>query len=358
MSSDFLVSRSDLRQCRLTDNEKAPEVHPGQVLLHVDKFAFTANNITYAVFGDAMAYWAFFPAPEGWGRIPVWGYADVVRSRHDAIREGERIYGYVPMSTQFVLQPDRVSEGRLVDAMPHRRQLPAAYQDYLRVGTDAAQRPFENHQALLRPLFSTAFLIDDFLSDNNLFGARRVVLSSASSKTSLGLAHLLRLRRPGGGEVVGLTAAGNIAFCESTGYYERVLNYDALSQLSAETPTVFVDMAGNGKLLHDIHHHFRDNLKYSCMVGGTHWEKRETQHSLPGAKPTFFFAPTQLQKRVKDWGGPGLMQRIGDATRGFIPTTQSWLKIIHGRGAAAVESVYRETLEGRVPPEQGHILSL
>ena len=52
-----------------------------------------------------------------------------------------------------------------------------------------------DYQALLRPLFMLSFLVDDFLAENEFYGARRVMLSSASSKTAFGLAHLLHAAR-------------------------------------------------------------------------------------------------------------------------------------------------------------------
>ena len=54
----------------------------------MDKFALTANNVTYAAFGDAMHYWKFFPGPDDEsGRVPVWGFADVADSRcNDTVR--------------------------------------------------------------------------------------------------------------------------------------------------------------------------------------------------------------------------------------------------------------------------------
>ena len=53
--------------------------------MKVDRFAFTANNITYAVLGDELKYWQLFPAPEGFGNIPVWGFGEVIASKHPAI---------------------------------------------------------------------------------------------------------------------------------------------------------------------------------------------------------------------------------------------------------------------------------
>ncbi len=263
------------------------------------------------------------------------------------------------MSTHLVVQPERVTDASFMDGVAHRKSLPAAYQLYRRLTADPAHEPQqEDERALLQPLFMTSFLIQDFLADNDFFGGRAVVLSSASSKTALGVAFELKRNQASKIETIGLTSARNVAFCEKLGYYDRVLTYDQLASLPSERPTVFVDMAGEGKLLHDLHHHFRDSLKYSCMVGGTHWEQRETQHGLPGAKPVFFFAPNQIRKRFQDWGQPGFEQRFADAWRAFLPSVSGWLQVIQGRGEAAVQSVYLEVLEGNLRPEQGHMLSL
>jgi hypothetical protein len=43
---------------------------------------------------------------------------------------------------------------------------------------------------------------------------------------------------------------------------------------------------------------------------------------------------------------------------GFAPMPDRWLKVIEGHGPAAVKQVYVDMLGGRVPSEQGHILSL
>ena len=355
---DFLVARNNLRECRFEAPATLPTapLQAGEVLLAVDKFAFTANNITYAVFGEAMAYWSFFPAPEGWGRIPVWGFANVAASRHEGVREGERVFGYLPMSTHLRLPVGKVTEAGFADVSSHRVTLPPVYNQLQRVLRDPGYFPArENEQALLRPLFMTSFLIEDFLADQSLFGARQVLLSSASSKTALGAAFLLRRNRRA--EVIGLTSAGNVEFCRRSGCYDRVLAYEQLKTLPV-LPTVYVDIAGNGSLLHDVHHHFTTELRYNCMVGGTHWKKREAQHGLPGAKPEFFFAPTQIKKRQHEWGPGGVESRYAEAWRPFLLSVGSWMRVVHQRGEAALEKVYRETLEGRVEPEVGHILSL
>jgi hypothetical protein len=350
----FEVGRKDLRATRL--HAEPLECPAGGVLCRIERFALTANNITYGVFGDAMAYWNFFPAPAGWGRIPVWGFAEVVESKHDAIKAGERLYGYWPMATHAVLRPDKVTDAQFMDGAAHRRPLPTPYQVYMRLAHDPLHDPkHEDHRALLHPLFFTSWLIEDFLADNQLFGATQVVLASASSKTALGVAFLLKAH---GTRTIGLTSPGNKAFCEQVGYYDEVVTYDDVARVRADVPTVYVDMAGDGKLLHAVHHHFGAQLKHSCIVGATHWENRATQHQLPGAKPQFFFAPTQVGKRTKDWGMPGLISRLGAGWLAFLPSVERWLEIRTGRGPEAVGAVYKEVLEGRQPPKLGHMLAL
>jgi hypothetical protein len=133
--------------------------------------------------------------------------------------------------------------------------------------------------ALLRPLYMTSWLIADFLADNDFFGARRVVLSSASSKTAWGTAFALRQRA--GIELVGLTSAVHRPFCERLGCYDRVLAYEALAEVERGTPCVHVDFAGNAGLRQAVHQHFSD-LRYSCAVGGTHVEHLGGAGPLPG----------------------------------------------------------------------------
>jgi hypothetical protein len=347
---DFLVRRDDVRQFEATESP-TPAPGPGEVVLRVDKFGFSANNVTYAAQGDAMRYWDFFPARGGWGRVPVWGYADVERSRHQAIHEGRRVFGYLPMSTHAVLRPDRITETGFVDSAPHRADLPGVYQRYSLVSDPED----EDQEALWRPLFMTSFGAADFLAEHDLFGARTVVFSSASSKTALGTAFLLS---HGGSDLIGLTSAANVDFCRRVGYYDEVLPYEQLGSLSRETPTPLADFAGNDRLLGELRRHLGPSLSQACVVGATHWEDRDPGSELGGGDTEFFFLPPWIEQRRRDWGRGEFGKRYASAWSEFLPSAKSWLKIVHGNGPAAVEAVYREVLEGRSDPSVGHILSL
>ncbi|MEA2446676.1 MAG: hypothetical protein QOK47_313, partial [Actinomycetota bacterium] len=358
---DLLVDRADLRRVKFVPAPPAAEIElrPGRVLLRIESFGFSANNVTYASLGEAMRYWDFFPAPEGWGRVPVWGFAEVVRSSHDEIHEGERVFGYLPMSTHLVVQADRVSEGTFMDGSPHRADLPGVYQRYSRLAGDPNYDPQrEDEQALWSPLFMTSFGAADFLIDNELFGAQAVVFSSASSKTALGIAFLLARDESVDRELIAMTSATNAAFCEQLGYYDTVLTYDAIESLKPEVPTLFVDLAGNDKLLTRLTEHLGDNLKHTVVVGATHWDQRDAGGALGGGNSTFFFLPQWIEKRRKEWGPGEFAKRYGAARNAFFPSADGWMKIVHSEGPEAVEAVYREMLDGKVSPEVGHILSL
>ena len=365
---DFIVRKSNLKDATFTDSALPATPAPGQVLLAIDKFALTANNITYAAFGDAMQYWNFFPAAAGFGRIPVWGFADVVASSCEGVAPGERIYGYFPMSTHVLLEPQRVNSDGFSDGAAHRKELHAVYNQYLRAATDPGyRREHEAQQMLLRPLFTTSFLIDDYLADNDFFGAEAVILSSASSKTAYGSAFCLKQHAGGRRAVklIGLTSPANIAFVESLGVYDRVLAYDALTTLDA-CSAAYVDMSGSAAVRAGVHRHFADRLKVSCAVGGTHWENLGGAAGLPGPRPTLFFAPAQIKKRNADWGAAELQKRIARTWNAFMVVVnsggggggQGWLKVVEARGEAALAQVYRDLLAGSIRPDEGHILSL
>ncbi|MDP1631759.1 MAG: DUF2855 family protein [Caulobacter sp.] len=347
---DFIVSKGDLRQTRV-DVAPPADLAEGDIRLSVDSFALTANNITYAVYGERMGYWKFYPAPEGWGRVPVWGYATVEASRHPEIAVGQRFFGYVPMSSHMTATP-RKTGGGFFETAPWRAELAAPYNQYRVVD---ASETHEDQQSLLYPLFMTSFLIDDMLTDNDLYGAASVVLSSASSKTAIGLAHLLH--RAGKVKVVGLTSPGNVAFVESLGCYDQVVPYAGLGGAAIAGPVVYVDFAGDAAVRAAVHHRFAEALVHDCVVGGTHWEAApERPTDLPGAPPTFFFAPDRITKRRADWGPGGLEAKFGEAWPVFIDDATRWMTVRHLKGPEATAAAFKEVLDGRTPPSDGIIV--
>lgn len=356
----LLVRKDRIADARLVDTEDA-SLAAGEVRARIDAFSLTANNITYAAFGDMLQYWRFFPSgEEGWGIVPAWGFATIVQSEHAGVAVGERLYGYWPMARHAVLQPARLNERGFVDGAPHRTELPPIYNQYLRTGSD----PFhtadtEDVQSLLRPLATTAWLIDDFLAAQDFFGARAVLLSSASSKTAYATAFHLQQR--GGVQRIALTSAGNRAFCEALGCYDRVLTYEELAQLDPALPCVYVDFAGNAAFRATLHRHFTD-LRYSCAVGGAHVAHLGGGGDLPGPRPTLFFAPARAQQRQQDWGGAEFTRRLAEGWNALrdraTDAARPWLRVQRHVGGEAVLSAYRRMATGDTDPALGHILTL
>src|SRR5262249_10543369 len=247
-----------------------------------------------------------------------------------------------------------VSKRSLRDGAEHRKQVSPVYNHYSRITGDPAFAGRQGDlQALLRPLFMLSFLVDDFLAENDDFGARSVLLSSASSKTAFGLAHVLHSR---GCKVIGLTSASNAGFVGSLGCYDEVVTYDRVAELPADAPVAFVDMAGSSALRAELHHHFPEQMTCSVRVGLTHRATDADEGELPGAKPRWFFAPDHIHKRAKEWGPGGVDQRFGVAWSGFAPLLDRCLTVIESRGPDGVQRVYQDTLKGLIPPEQGHML--
>jgi len=354
----FLVGRQALRDVRWETLPLPARLEADEVLLEVDHFALTANNITYAVAGDRMHYWQFFPVDQTWGQIPVWGFAQVVDSAHPQIAVGERLYGYYPMATHLLIRAGKVGGRSLVDVAEHRQGLAGVYNQYVRVSKDPAYRREDDAaQMLYRPLFTTSFLLDDFLDEQDFFGAEQVILTSASSKTSLGLAHLLHRQRHDRVKVVGATSPANRTFVEGLGCYDQVVAYDDLAPVPLR-PSVIVDMAGNGEVLAGLHNHLDHALVYSCLVGATHWDARAGARNMKGPAPVLFFAPTHVDRRREAWGPGGFEDRLGAAWGGFVEQAAQWITVETESGAEAVERVYFTLLDGTATPDKGYVLSI
>jgi hypothetical protein len=353
---EFLVKRDDLRETRIVDGA-APELSEGQALLAVRTFGMTANNVTYAVMGEAMSYWNFFPtSEEGWGVLPTWGFAEVEAGEVHGLEVGTRLYGYLPAASHLVVTPARAGERGFVDASPHRAELPSAYHRYLATGADPFyEEGTEGLQMLLRPLFFTSFLIDDQLADDGLATGGPVLFASASSKTALAAAFMLAQRE--GVELVGLTSPRNVEFVDGLDIYSRTVAYDDIGSLE-RGPATFVDMAGDAEVRTAVHSHFGDDLRHSMAVGVTHWEEFEGGGELQGPSQKLFFAPVRVTKRSSDWGAAGLEQRVAEAWGPFCEWCAGWLEVDAEEGFDAVQSAYLDVLEGRVDPRRANVLTL
>lgn len=357
MMKQVLVKRDALSETRIDERDLSPLAN-GAVRLDIESFSVTANNITYAVIGEAFGYWKFFPAPEGWGIVPMWGHAKVTASNHPDIAVGERLYGYLPMADTLDIVPGKVSAGGLVDTAEHRQPMSPIYNQYSRLSADPEHDPAkEAERMLFGPLFKTGFLIEAMFRRENWFGASMVVMTSASSKTAMGLASVAKNLSPGVTRV-GLTSAGNVDFVAKSGLYDRVLTYDDIGSLAAE-PTVAVDFAGNSDVLRRIHEQLGTQLSYSCLVGATHVDARGLGGGgapIPGPKPVLFFAPDHAVASVKELGPKGFGEAVAAQWGDFLHSVAGVVAVDTRHGLNAAADAYVATLKGTADPQKGIII--
>lgn len=340
---ELTVRRDDL--AAVSEGQPVLEPGPGQVLVAVEHFALTANNVTYAVHGDDFGYWRFWPASPGQGIVPVWGFGRIVGAEVPDIAVGTRLYGYWPMASHALLTPGSVTRRGFDDMAGHRQGLAPVYNRYVQSSDDWGPEPL---QALFRPLYATSFVLDAMLQEHDV---DTILLSSASSKTALGLAQLARGRQ----RAIGLTSPGNRGFCHDSGYFDQVLSYEQIGQITGQR-IAFVDFSGNGDVRRAVHNILGERLVESHVVGDTHWQAPNLP-DLPGVVPQLFFAPTIIAERVAEWGATGYEMRLMAAWRRFAGTL-GWLRLVEERGPAAVTRHWQALLAGRVDPAHGLVLGL
>ncbi len=359
----LLVNKTDFADVSIVKYD-AGELPDGQIRVDIGPFALTANNVTYMVAGDQIGYWSVFDPTaydltkdKGQGRMPVWGYGVVTESRFPGIEPGAKMYGFFPIATSMDMQPGRLSAHGFTDIAEHRSGLHSLYSGYTFTDADPSYAAHVDLQPVLRPLFTTSFLIDDFLDDESFFGAEQVLLLSASSKTALGTAYCLKAR--GTLPVVGLTSEGNKAFVEQTEFYNDVFTYDTITDMNPDKKTVVVDMSGNMSVIQTLEAHFEENLTYICRVGISHWQEAAKAPPKRTATPTaFFFAPDRAKQRIGDWGQAGFAENLGASWIPFLDSAKDWLTVEKAEGMEAILENYKDLLNGQSGPNKGYLFTL
>lgn len=126
-------SGQDPNQAIIVKCEVPQTIPNDHVLLEVDRFGFSANNVTYQALGEAShfrpvpfhnirhltyshwhghaRYFEFHHTPEAegvssktHGVTPVWGFGTIIKSTHPKVHPGERVYGYFAPARYLLLQ--------------------------------------------------------------------------------------------------------------------------------------------------------------------------------------------------------------------------------------------------------------
>ncbi|KAI0087432.1 hypothetical protein BDY19DRAFT_893251 [Irpex rosettiformis] len=367
------------------------------VLIEVDRFGFSTNNITYQALGEAphFRYFEFNPPPTAGnvspvthGLIPVWGFGTIVESTHPEVSVGERVYGYFSPA-RYLLVP--VSDANKHNFYVPRPHLPAdrrPYNTIRRCATDPQYDPSplaEDLTMLYRPLFWTAYWCEDWFNASSYRGATAFLITSASSKTAFCLAYLLKKRRAASGKtirIVGLTSTRNVAFTTGLGLYDELFEYGSFESAaplqSQGDKWIYIDVAGNEGINDRIRKHFapQKNVVAGVQLGltnlspsapsaaTTHFSTNTSLVDARNAEPTGtlkleqFFMPEWLAIRQKQLTVEQIANVQAQAWKDLMTEGESWVKIEQIYGGPAVVQAYRSIAQNGTDAGTGMILSL
>ncbi len=353
------IDRADIRRAWLTV-EPVPELGEGEIEFGLDLVALTANNVTYAALGQPTGflgpdagYWDFFAERDAAGRLPVWGFATVARSRVAGIQKGEQFYGYWPLASHAVLTSEKTTAAGFVETSARRAKLPPLYNGYQRIAALPEHRVADHEQwPVWRPLYLTGWLVADQLADEADHGAEQVLVTAASSKTALSFAHAMRERteRP---RLVALTSERSAGFVRGSGLYDEVMTYDALAEVR-RTPTALVDFANAAAVVAGVREALGALLHFDLVVGATHWDATQGP-KVAGVPRSAFFAPSRLTKRGQEWGD-ALRDKLAEAWTGFMAVAPTLTRLDERSGAQAALAAWDEAVSGRADPALGVLI--
>jgi hypothetical protein len=316
-----------------------PEPGPGSLLLRVERFTLSSNNVTYARNGDALGYWTPFPAGEpGWGRVPAWGAARVVAGDAALAAPGELLIGFLPMATHVFVRAEPRPNGVRATA-PERSAMVPLYRDLMRAD-DGIGDP-----ELAVRLGTTATQLAGAVGESK---PAQVVFSSATSRTALTTAVVLR---DAGVRVVGLTARTDLAARAEA--FDEVRSYVDIGGVSGVPGTVYVDVAGRADVTAEVHRILGAALVRSIRVGATHPSDRDpaaAPPALPGPPVERFNVGTR-RIAVADRIGEPAMEAL---ERESVPKLAAWaakhLAVARFAGLEQARQVWQRLCAGEVAP--------
>ena len=314
------------------------------VLLEVDRFGISANNLGYVLLGDVLRSWDAFPSPTpGWGRVPVWGRARVLAAPQSVARVGATLTGYLPMATHVSVHAEPTESGLLTTDEPRAAMLPI----YRRLTLGSDDATWGDHEADVDTAMLAVYRFAALLADDlERAGARAVVVSSASSRTAAALSRLLAGR---GVEVTGLTSARHRRAVETFGVYHRVLAYDEVGRLPNVADAVYVDVAGSAEVTDAVRGRLGSRLAASIVVGATHLRAWPSTASV-GPTATVFNTGDREVEVAAERGQSAVEALYGAARADLVPWASTWLTVTTVRGLAAAEETWRKVAAGQSDP--------
>lgn len=381
-------SGQDPLNALLIDSSIPATLPTHHIVVRIDRFAFSSNNITYQALGEIahFRYFDFHGSPKDPGVngvIPVWAYGSVIASNVPAIKADERVFGYFAMARYLLLPVETPSTNKFNFYVP-RPHLPAdrrPYNQITRCGSDPLYRPSDEDLSMIyRPLFWTSFWAEDWLytaPESPYNGASAILISSASAKTAFCLAYRIRKRGKSDVTVIGFTSRGNLAFTRKLGLYDWVFTYEnveacVLFGSTGIKNSIYVDIAGNETFNSKITQVLGPSLVRNISLGVTNLNPTiEPKYYMPSSGVTqgagsdntsesveFFFMPEWLAVRKRTLTPPDIAFMQYTAWTDLMRDCLAWVTIERTWGAETVKEAYLRAVVGRINPEKGMIWSM
>lgn len=356
----FIVNLQDPKVCDFITTELSM-LKPKEILIKIEKFGLTSNNITYAALKDSMPYFKFFPIDEknpGWGCLPVWGVGKVIQSNFADLAEGTCVYGFFPAANYVTLEVAALTPTGFIVNRPNIAQEYGFYNLYNFTHLD----PFylkdkEDMMAVVRPLFLTGLLIADYLEVNNFMQANTVIISSAASKTSYALA--LALHKKQKCKLLGLASAKSKPFAESMNIYDQVITYEEIKNISEDLTAVYIDICGNELVRGQLISKLSDKLKHILSVGMTNW--KQGSYGLPktarNIKSEVFFAPGWTLQRPKD-SAAEFAKELFKGWHAQMSNVEKYFQLQNASGKDALRKSFLDFVNSQSKPERAYVFSL
>lgn len=289
-----------------TSLSNLPPLAPNNVRLQTRLFSMTANNITYARMGSFAHWWDAFPVPSflptpyndstKYGIVPVWGYAEVISSHIECLKEGDVFYGFWPSSSlpiDLQLEPTKPA-GHFIDTTPSRQSMWSYYHRYiLAPETIDLTSPELAAQTVFKPLFDCAHALNTYVLGQHAIhpsprtanspwphadlSSTAIISLSASGKTALALTDAVLNSRKPGSEPLGFLAITSTPTLTlptpitspiktKTLTYASALSTESASFLkslpSTLTKILIIDFGGRASSLPSLLSHLRSHTPY------------------------------------------------------------------------------------------------
>ena len=163
---DFLVDKDDLHRCRIEEAERARAAGgPGAARRRALRADVEQHHLRDVRRGDVLLEASSRPRRDGAG-CPCGASPTVLESRVAGLEAGTRVFGYLPPSSELLVDSRAGERARASSTPPPTaRSCRPPTTATPRVDADPVyDAEHEDAQMLLRPLFFTSWLIDDFLA--------------------------------------------------------------------------------------------------------------------------------------------------------------------------------------------------